>query len=240
MPFDGSGNYTPAPAPNFPAVSGQPISSTYYNAVINDLASAMSNMITRDGQGKPSAAINWNGQNLTGVAVFACTGAATVGGALTVTGALTASNLSGTNTGDQTITLTGNVTGSGTGSFATTIAAGVVTLAMQANMATGSLVYRKTGGAGVPEIQTLAVLKTDLGLTGTNSGDQTITLTGNVTGSGTGSFATTIAAGVVTLAMQANMATCSFVYRKTGGAGAPEVQTLETDRAVGVVEPLVG
>jgi len=37
------------------------------------------------------------------------------------TGAITATNLSGTNTGDQTITLTGEVTGSGTGSFATTV-----------------------------------------------------------------------------------------------------------------------
>lgn len=41
-------------------------------------------------------------------------------------GTVTGSNLSGTNTGDQTITLTGPVTGAGTGSFATTIAAGVV------------------------------------------------------------------------------------------------------------------
>ena len=38
-------------------------------------------------------------------------------------------NLSGTNSGDQTITLTGDVTGSGTGSFATTIAADSVTTA---------------------------------------------------------------------------------------------------------------
>jgi len=35
---------------------------------------------------------------------------------------VTASNISGTNTGDQTITLTSDVTGSGTGSFATTLA----------------------------------------------------------------------------------------------------------------------
>lgn len=80
---------------------------------------------------------------------------------------------SGTNTGDQTITLTGDVTGSGTGSFATTIGAGKVTLANMANMATASLIYRKTAGAGAPEVNTLATLKTDLGLTGTNSGDQT-------------------------------------------------------------------
>lgn len=85
---------------------------------------------------------------------------------------------SGTNTGDQTITLTTDVTGSGTGSFATTIAAGAVTLAKMANMATASLIYRKTASTGVPEVNTLATLKTDLGLTGTNSGDQT-TVTGN-------------------------------------------------------------
>ncbi len=36
-------------------------------------------------------------------------------------GTVTGSNLSGTNTGDQTITLTGGVTGSGTGSFAATV-----------------------------------------------------------------------------------------------------------------------
>lgn len=41
-------------------------------------------------------------------------------------GNITATNLSGTNTGDQTITLTGAVTGSGTGSFATTLAANIV------------------------------------------------------------------------------------------------------------------
>lgn len=45
--------------------------------------------------------------------------------------------------------------------------------------------------------RTIAQVKTDLGLTGTNSGDQTITLTGPVTGSGTGSFATSITAGAV-------------------------------------------
>lgn len=37
------------------------------------------------------------------------------------TGAVSGSNLSGTNTGDQTITLTGGVTGTGTGSFAATV-----------------------------------------------------------------------------------------------------------------------
>ncbi len=33
-----------------------------------------------------------------------------------------------------------------------------------ANMATASLIYRKTASSGAPEVQTLATLKTDLGL----------------------------------------------------------------------------
>lgn len=58
--------------------------------------------------------------------------------------------------------------------------------------------------AGAWANRTVAQVKTDLGLTGTNSGDQTITLTGDVTGSGTGSFATTIGANKVTTAMIAD------------------------------------
>lgn len=61
---------------------------------------------------------------------------------------------SGTNSGDQTISLTGDVTGSGTGSFAATIANDAVTLAKMANMATGSLIGRNTGGTGDPEVIT--------------------------------------------------------------------------------------
>lgn len=93
----------------------------------------------------------------------------------------------------------GDITVSGSGAT-WTIDNGAVTLAKQADVATSSVFYRKTAGTGSPEVQTLSTLKTDLGLTGTNSGDQTITLTGNVTGSGTGSFAATIANDAVTTA----------------------------------------
>ena len=50
-----------------------------------------------------------------------------------------------------------------------TIEDGTVTLAKMADMATSSVIYRKTAGTGIPEVQTLATLQTDLGLTGTNS-----------------------------------------------------------------------
>jgi hypothetical protein len=153
------------------------------------------------------------------------------GGALGTPSSGVATNLTGTASGltagnvTTNANLTGEVTSVGN---AATITTAAVTLAKMANVATGTVFYRKTAATGVPEVQTLATLKTDLGLTGTNSGDQTITLTGDVTGSGTGSFAVTIAAGAVALADMANMATGSLIYRKTALSGAPEVQTLAT------------
>lgn len=116
---------------------------------------------------------------------------------------------------------TGDVT-STVGTVALTIANSAVTLAKMADVATGTVFYRKTALTGAPEVQTLATLKTDLGLTGTNSGDQTITLTGDVTGSGTGSFAATIGGAVVTNAKLANVATATIKGRATAGSGSPE------------------
>lgn len=72
--------------------------------------------------------------------------------------------VSGTNTGDQTITLTSDVTGSGTGSFATTIANDAVTNAKAANMANGTTKCRTTAGTGDPEDCTAAQERTLLGL----------------------------------------------------------------------------
>jgi hypothetical protein len=160
------------------------------------------------------------------------------------TGTITGSNFtgssSGTNTGDQTITLTGDVTGTGTGSFATTLATvnantgsfgsstliPVITVDGKGRITAISTVAVQSGGTGTvtsvaatgnngvsitgSPITSSGTLTIGLGaitptsvaatgtvtgsnLSGTNTGDQTITLTGDVTGSGTGSFAATLA-----------------------------------------------
>jgi hypothetical protein len=62
------------------------------------------------------------------------------------------SNTSGTNTGDQTITLTGDVTGSGTGTFAATIADDAVTFAKMQNISQDHLIGRHSTGNGDPQL----------------------------------------------------------------------------------------
>jgi hypothetical protein len=101
-------------------------------------------------------------------------------------GGITATNLSGTNTGDQTITLTGDVTGAGTGSFAATIGAGTVTLAKQANLAANSIIGNNTGSAAVPLALTVAQAQALLGIT---SGTFTPTVVGTTT-AGVGTYTT--------------------------------------------------
>lgn len=182
-------------------------------------------------------------------------------------GTVVGSNLSGTNTGDQTITLTGDITGSGTGSFNTSIGNDKVTTSKILNsnityskiqdVSANTLLGNPTGipsslseiplgtglafsggslintspssggtvtsvsvttvngvsgnvtnptttpaialtlGAITPSSVAAVGTVTGSNLSGTNTGDQTITLTGDVTGSGTGSFVTAIGNGVI-------------------------------------------
>lgn len=107
------------------------------------------------------------------------------GAAWTFADNISAANLSGTNTGDQTITLTGDVTGSGTGSFAATIGINKVTLAKIAVAGASSKLVGSgaTGsGANYAEIS----LGAGLAMSGTTLSSTVVGLTiGNaVTGGG--------------------------------------------------------
>jgi hypothetical protein len=88
------------------------------------------------------------------------------------------SNTSGTNTGDQTITLTGDVTGTGTGTFTSTIANSAVTYAKMQNITAGKLLGSTNTSAAAPGEVTIGS-----GLSLTN---------GNLTATGTGGTVTNV------------------------------------------------
>jgi hypothetical protein len=101
-------------------------------------------------------------------------------------------SLRGTNTGDQTITLTGDVTGSGTGTFAATIANDAVTFAKMQEISGTHLVGRHASGTG--NIQEVSVGN---GVEFSGSGIRRSALTGDVTAPA-GSNTTTLANTAVT------------------------------------------
>ena len=68
-------------------------------------------------------------------------------------------------TANQTITLTGDVTGTGVTSFATTIASAAVTLVKMANLAANSIIGNNTGSAATPLALTTTQVKTLLAIT---------------------------------------------------------------------------
>ncbi|MFM1972177.1 MAG: hypothetical protein RL185_859, partial [Bacteroidota bacterium] len=74
------------------------------------------------------------------------------------------------------------------------------------------IVLGANGGTGVANTGKTLTLNSDAILSGTNTGDQTITLTGDVTGTGSGSFTTTIGVNKVTNSMLAgNIAASKLV-----------------------------
>ena len=68
MPLNGSGAYTP-PSPQFPAIPNTLILASDYNAVLNDVAAALSQAVFRDGQGAFTGNQSMGGFKLTNMAV---------------------------------------------------------------------------------------------------------------------------------------------------------------------------
>lgn len=165
--FDsGPGHYTglKAGAPSVDTIYTLPVNfpgST--QAFVSNSAGVMSFQALTSGTVTNVSGVTANGFSFS-IANPATTPAVTlIAGAITpssvaATGTVTGSNLSGTNTGDQTITLTGDVTGSGTGSFAATIANLAITNAKIANT-TIDLTAKVTGLLPLANLASLQVNK---------------------------------------------------------------------------------
>jgi len=125
-------------------------------------------------------------------------------------------------------------TGDVTGATALTIGTAKVTLAMMANMATASLIYRKTAGAGVPQVNTLATLKTDLGLTGTNSGDNTVCTSGTATTAATLATARNIGGVSFNGSAAITVASATGGFTISGGALALTTNSITMSGSIGV------
>lgn len=137
--------------------------------------------------------------------------------------------LTGANTGDQTITLTGDVTGSGTGSFAATLASNAVTNAKAAQMPANTLKGNNTGSTANAADLTAAEAKTLLAISNAdvsglgsmatqNAGSVSIT-GGAATFSNTGlGLRDTDASHVLTLAPGSNLTAARVLTLTTGDA----------------------
>lgn len=130
-PYDGSASVTISVANNTAnTLAGYSNTGVFSDVTIGSGVSLSGGVLSATGTG--GTVTNFSFTNANGVAGVVTNPTTTPNltislGAITPTsvaasGTVTGSNLSGTNTGDQTITLTGDVTGSGTGTFATTLA----------------------------------------------------------------------------------------------------------------------
>jgi len=103
-------------------------------------------------------------------------------------------------TGNQTITLSGDVSGSGTTAITTAIGTNVVTLAMMAQIATASILGRNTGGTGNVEVLSAATTKTLLSLNNVeNTALSTWAGTSNITTIGAASTGALVVNGTITI-----------------------------------------
>lgn len=149
--FDGNGVWSRSFLWATDAANAVNISASRMDTEWTNISSGFNNCITRDGQGKPSSAIDWNGQNLTGVANLTVTGTFTLSGTLTVNAAAITSNA----TVGGTLAVTGATT-LATLSATTVASSGLATLA-SATITAGLAVGTTLDVTGATTLTTLTV-----------------------------------------------------------------------------------
>ena len=75
--------------------------------------------------------------------------------------------------------------------------------------------------AMTPEAMSVTTVKNLLGLQNSNSGDQTITLSGDVTGQGTAGITATISSGAISLSKMAALTANSIIGNNTTSSATP-------------------
>lgn len=163
-------------APTWTNVSGKPSTfapsaHTHPASEISDSTAAGRSMLTAANAAAQTALLDSFSSGAKGLAPASGGGTSNF---LRADGTWAAPAAGGLSDGDK-----GDITVSASGAT-WTIDNGAVSLAKMADMATASVIYRKTAGTGAPEVNTLATLKTDMGLDayyGVLTADYTLTST---------------------------------------------------------------
>ena len=192
MSRNGSGVYS-LPAPPSPFVNGQTASATDMMTVLNDIASALTDSVSADGQTPLTGTLNANGNSITavnaiGAASLVTTAGILVGNGLTITkggATVTAGGLTVT-AGGATITGNSTITGTLGGLTGFTVASGGAAVTGNSTV-TGTLTVSSTLTAANGTTGTQVVNYSQFPATLTTTGTETMP-SGRIMKWGTGTY----------------------------------------------------
>jgi hypothetical protein len=189
MPYNGTGTFNQLYNFNTEA-SSPPIEISKLQAECEDMASALSNCITRDGQGKPTANQDFNGKNLTNVGTLSANTVTSLGTMSCVGVFQSTAGIAGT-----TIGASGTAS---TGAFTTLTSSGATTLgATSATSIDSTPIGATTASSG--RFTTVTATSGGISATGTITAPNFNGAIGAVSPN-TGAFTTLSATGTTTLA----------------------------------------